>query len=193
MKTTLEFCLTLVWCAAGIYGASPLPVGVSHDKERIILPEPVRFSESIRELVAAVNAGDTNGSLQKLHSVDRSLLPGDPSHPRSEFLAQLRYLSPKVIGTFEDSLVARYSVLMAAPEKLSETDKSELEMITVVAKEAMSRKLAKLFLRDITKVEPYIFKENVERGGGVLRMWTIGRACREGWSQLRSPPTIYKY
>lgn len=165
MKTTLVFCLTIGGCAVGAYGASSLPVGAVQEKERIALPESVRFSESMRELVAAANAGDTKGSLKKLHNLDRDLPPGDPNHPRSAFLAALRDLDPKVIGTFEDSLIARYTSLMAAPEKLSEADKSELEMIATIARESMSLRLAKLFLRDVTKVAPYIFKENVERSG----------------------------
>lgn len=161
MKTKLLFYIGLGWTVAGLYGADP----AAKEEGAKELPARVRFSGSVRELVAAVNAGDTQESLRKLRTLESGLLAHDPDRPRSEFLSALRHLDPKVLGTFEDGLVARYKTLMTSPDSLSESDRQEVEMIAAVAREAMSKRLGELFLRDVKKVEPYVFKEVLNQGG----------------------------
>jgi hypothetical protein len=165
MKYTLLSYLSILCSALNVHGLNSSPIETRKETEQVSTPESVKFAESVRKLVRAVNEGDVTGSLQKLHDLDKDIPPRDPRRPRAAFLDELRYLDSKVIGTFEESLVARYDALVADPERLTAADKSEFEMIAALAKEAMSLKLAKLFLRDIKKVEPYIFKEKVDRRG----------------------------
>jgi hypothetical protein len=126
--------------------------------------EELQFSLSLEKLVQTAGTGDSS-ALEELHRLDKELVTNSSLPRRLVFLQKLRDLDPSKIGSFETTLIERYEHLMKNPAQLDERALEEVGAIAIIAHHLMSTKLAWLLYRDVGKVQPYMFKSNIVRGG----------------------------
>jgi len=165
------FLLNNLWAENSTSAETALGVGqvARNDEKRGFPSSAPLFNEFVGKLVQDVNSSGSKVALGKLQLLDQELITNDSGKLRMLFLEKLKGVDPKVIGVFEESLLLRYYELMGNPESLSDVNESEVGMIAVVGRSAISVKLAKLFRRDATKVKPYLFSEKALRYRGAWR------------------------